>query len=206
MSMKTPLCTDPVESLQPAALRQCRMWHLAAGAQEPAAGVIASLSNETRAQAIACGRAGAECAVKPYQLCPSSDAPYAAWVATPFSRVASSVFESVQRRQRPRPMDAGAATLWGVGLYVLPPDDVRRAGSIKRVFLRREGKIIEARTSTLAPVTIAGSDGAGREVSKGFFSFPIDAFAPTSDLTVVFVGASGETTCTLDRERLQALR
>ena len=179
---------------------------LAAGAQEPAAGVIASLTKETYAEAIACGRAGAECAVKPYQLCPSDQARYAAWIATPFSRVASSVFESVQRRQRPRPMDQGAAILWGVGVYVLPPDDVRRAESIKRVFLRREGKIIEAKTSTLAPVTLAGSDGVKREVSKGFFSFPIDAFAPISDLTVVLVGESGETTCTLERTRLQALR
>jgi hypothetical protein len=93
-----------------------------------------------------------------------------------------------------------------MGVYVMPPDDVRRAESIKRVFLRRAGNIIDAHTSTLAPVTIAGSDGATREVSKGFFSFPIDAFAPTSDLTVVFVSESRETTCTLDSQRLQALR
>jgi hypothetical protein len=172
----------------------------------PGGGLIATLTNDARAAAIACGRAGAECAVKPYQLCPSPDARYTAWIATPFSRVASSVFESVQRRQRPRPMDAGTATLWGVGVYVLPPDDVRRADSIRRVFLRRGGDIIEAHTTTLAPVTIAGSDGISREVAKGFFSFPIDAFAPTGDLTVVFVSESGETTCTLDSQRLQALR
>jgi len=179
---------------------------VAARAPDTGGGLIATLTNDARAAAIACGRAGAECAVKPYQLCPSADAKYVAWITTPFSRVASSAFESVQRRQRPRPMDAGSATLWGVGVYVLPSNDVRRAESIKRVFLRREGNVIDARTSTLAPVTIAGRDGLARDVSKGYFSFPIDAFGPASNLTVVFVGESGETTCTLDSQRLQALR
>ena len=49
-------------------------------------------------------------------------------------------------------------------------------------------------------------DGTAKTLSRGFFVFPIETFAPTAELNLVLVGQSGETTCTIDRRRLASLR
>jgi hypothetical protein len=169
-------------------------------------GIIERLNTDSQAEAVACGRSGAACAKTPYQLCPTDSSPYSAWLATPFSRVASGVFEAMQRGQRPHTMSPGEANHWGLGIYVSPVDDYRRTGDIRRVLIRRADRAIEPITSTLAPVTISLPDGLTKEVSKGYFAFPFDAFVPDSDLTVVLIGTSGETSCMVSRDRLRALR
>src|SRR5262245_20819702 len=89
-----------------------------AQAPESAAG-IRFLNKESRREAVACGRSGADCAVKPYRLCPQNQR-FSAWIATPFSRIAASVFESLEKGERPKPWDAGEANAWGAGIYVYP--------------------------------------------------------------------------------------
>jgi len=167
---------------------------------------IKRITMETRKEAILCGKSGAECAVTPYRLCPSENGPHSAYVATPFSRVAAAVFEAMKRHARPIPMSPGEANGWGVGIYVFPGEDYDKADSIERVMIRREGETIEPETTTLAPVTLVSRAGAKKEVSKGFFAFPMTAFAPTADMAIVFVGSAGQTICTLDRSRLSMLR
>jgi hypothetical protein len=168
-------------------------------------GIIERLTMETRDQAIACGRAGIDCAVAPYALCPLNGR-YAARIATPYSRVASAVYEALKAGGRPNPMTPGAATRWGVGVFVFPAEDSANAESIQRLEIRREGRVIRPTTSTVGPISARMPDGATKQLTRGFFAFPFDAFAPTADVTVIFVGLSGETACTLERSRLQALR
>src|SRR5580698_5349151 len=66
---------------------------------------VKRLTEETQEEAVACGQSGADCAVKPYLLCPSEIDRYSAWIATPYSRIASSIFNAVERHQRLRPME-----------------------------------------------------------------------------------------------------
>jgi hypothetical protein len=180
---------------------------LAAGlAGQGNSGIVVRLAPEAYDQAKACGRAGADCAVTPYQLCQAPDARYAARIATPFSRVAGGVFEAVKRGRRPDPMPAAAATRWGVGIYVLPAEGSPNADAIQRVELRRRSRVIPPLTSTVGPVPAKMPDGSSKTLARGFFSFPAGAFDPSTDVTVVFVGAAGETTCTLNQIRLQELR
>jgi len=170
-------------------------------AQLPEAGIVQRLTAETHEQAVACGQRGAECSVTPYQLCPS-DGQYAAHIATPFSRVASAVSDAKGRR----PMTPGAATRWGVGIYVYPAENSAKAESIQRLEIRREGRTIQPTTSTVGPLTVKNADGSTKQSARGFFAFPAEVFAPTAEVTVVFVAGSSQTICVLDSARLRALR
>jgi len=174
-------------------------------AQSDDAVIIERLTVETRDQAIACGRAGVECAVTPYALCPSNGR-YAARIATPFSRIASGVFDALKAGRRPNPMPPGAATRWGVGIFVYPAEDSAAAQAIERLEVRRDGRVIRPTTSTVGPIAARGPDGSTKQLARGFFAFPADTFAPSSDVTVVFIAGSGETACILDRTRLKTLR
>ena len=165
---------------------------------------IKFLTQDTYAEAIACGRSGAECAVAPYQLCPADIQQYSAWIATPFSRVASSVFERLNRRQRPRAMERGPANDWGLGIYVSPKENSEKADSIQRVAVKRAGLTIEPTTTTLAPLSVG--EGPTRQLSRGFFAFPMDTLSPGGGVTVVLSGASSEVTCSIDRDKLEGLR
>jgi hypothetical protein len=178
----------------------------ARAAQAPSAGVITKLTPELYREAMACGRAGADCAVTPYQLCPSPDGPFEATLATPFSRVAGGVYESIRNRQRVRSMDRGAATAWGIGIYVNPSARPGVRSVIRRVYLKRDGREVGPLTSTVAPVTTTATDGSARELARGFFAFSPDAFRPGRSVTIVFVGSEGEYECTLDSTRLGRLK
>ena len=166
---------------------------------------IEPLTLDTHAEAIACGKEGADCAIEPYRLCPDTLVRYRARLATPFSRVASGVAESISNGGRVRPMTPGAANGWGVGIYVLPAD-AGHAEAIQRVFLKQGGDVIQPVTSTVAPWILTRADGTKLQSSRGFFAFPMDAFSPSAPTTVVLVGRLGEATCTLDAERLADLR
>lgn len=171
-----------------------------------AAGGIQPITMELRDKAIRCGEAGAHCAIAPYRLASPETQPFSAWIATPYSRVAFSVFEALRLKQPPRPMEPGAANGWGVGIYVSPAEDYARGDSIRRVVIERAGRAIEPETTTLAPVTLVNAAGEKKQVSKGFFAFPLETFAPTADITIVLMGSAGEIRCPLSRRKLAALK
>jgi hypothetical protein len=164
------------------------------------------LTEETQEEAIACGQSGADCAVKPYLLCPSGIDRYSAWIATPYSRIASSIFNAVERHQRLRTMEPGLANRLGAGVYVSPrAASFDQADSIQRVVIRRGDQIIQPTTTTLAPIAIENAAGDRKQLSRGFFAFPLDAFSPASDITVVLIGPSGESSCSLSRLELATM-
>jgi hypothetical protein len=177
---------------------------VAAGRETASTVGIGRLSAEAYDEAIACGRSGAECAITPYLLCPASNERFSSYLATPFSRVASGVAEATRTGERIEPMSPGEANGWGVGIFVTPGPNPRLSESIHRVMIKRGGKVIEPTTTTLAPAVYRGRGSP--PLSKGYFAFPMDAFSLTSELTVVFVGASGEFTCALDQRKLSSLR
>jgi len=190
--------TAAIVALLFACKAQAETAELAAGIQR--------ITMDTRADAIRCGHAGFACAVEPYQLCPARNSPFQARLATPFSRVAGYVFEVAATGDRLKPMTPGAANGWGVGIYVFPSDDPTRADAIRHVSLRRGGQTIEPLTVTLAPVSPTDGAAPTKPLAKGFFSFPMEAFAPTADVTIVMAGSTGEVSCTLDGGKLSTLR
>jgi len=175
--------------------------------QPPFEGIIERLTKDTLAQALACGQSGAECAVSPYQLCPA-DGPrrYDARIATPFSRVALATFEAGQAGRRGRPMEPAAVNRWGVGIYVFPAGASAEADAIQRVEIRREGKVIQPKTSTGGPIAAQMPDGSTKQLARGFFSFPAEVFNASDEVIVVFISAAAVTTCPLDRSKLKSLR
>jgi hypothetical protein len=165
---------------------------------------ITRLTDETYDEAIACGRSGTECAVTPYLLCPRDNGQYSAYVATPFSRVASSVYETSRSGPKERPMSLGEANGWGIGIYVLPGNNPRFADSIQKVLIRKGNEVIDPITVTTAPAIYRGP--ASPPIMKGYFSFAADAFTGAPSITVVFTGLSGNVECSLDRTRLESMR
>jgi hypothetical protein len=103
-------------------------------------------------------------------------------------------------------MERVNANRWGTGIYVYPAATSRNADGIQRLELRREGRVIQPLTATVGPITTIAADGSKKQLTRGYFAFPPDAFAPSADLTLVLVGASGETSCVLDSSRLKAIR
>ena len=94
----------------------------------------------------------------------------------------------------------------GRRIYVSPAGDFDRADSIHRVVIRRGTETIQPITTTIAPVVLTSRGNLKKQVSKGFFAFPINAFAPSADISIVLTGSLGESVCTLDRHTLAALR
>jgi len=174
--------------------------------QKHESGVIPRLSADAYEQAKLCGRAGAECAVAPYQVCPSESARYSVRIATPFSRVASAVLEGLRSGKPGRGMDRGNANRWGTGIYVLPAERSVSAAGIERIELRRDGRVIQPLTTTVGPIAVPMPDGSSKQLSRGYFAFPPEAFDASEDVSIVFTGSPGESSCILDRARLQTLR
>jgi hypothetical protein len=172
---------------------------------EPAVTGITDVTLESRRDAIACGKSGDDC-LAAYRLCSAENRRYSAWIATPFSRIAFSVFDALKKQERPRPLERGDANMWGVGIYVFPSENYNSADAIQRLEIRREGNTIKPTTTTLAPVYVMNPSGVTKELSKGFFAFPAEVFAPTSEITVVFIGSAEQVTCSLDLHNLSALR
>jgi len=55
-------------------------------------------------------------------------------------------------------------------------------------------------------LTAEAADGSARQLARGFFVFPASAFEPTSDITIVLAGSSGEESCTITQEHLRDLQ
>jgi hypothetical protein len=172
---------------------------------QPAAGVIARLTVETREQAVECGRAGADCAVRPYELCPG-DLRYVATLVTPFSRVASAVLDAERTGRSLSRLGAASVNRWGVAIYVSPLQRSTDPESIARLEIRRAGRVILPMKSTVGVVTVTLSNGSTRPSTRGFFAVPADAFEPSTEVEIAFIGSSTQATCRLDRDRLRALR
>jgi hypothetical protein len=171
----------------------------------PTPGVIARLTVETREQAVECGRAGADCAVRPYELCPG-DGRYVATLVTPFSRVASAVLDAERNGRSLSRLGAASVNRWGVAIYVSPIQHSTDPESIARLEIRRGGRVILPTKTTVGVVTVTLSDGSTRPSTRGFFAVPADVFEPSTDVDIAFIGSSTQATCRLDRDRLRALR
>ena len=173
---------------------------------QPQGGIIARLTTESHEDAKACGRAGAECATAPYLVCPSERGRYTIRIATPFSRVASAVLDGIESGRPGRGMDRANANRWGTGVYVLPAVRSSEAAAIERIEIRRDKQIIRPLTTTVGPIAVAIPDGSSRRLDRGYFAFPPETFAPTSDVTMVLYGSSGKSACIITRAQLQKLR
>jgi hypothetical protein len=169
-------------------------------------GIIPRMSADDYERAKACGQAGEHCAVAPYLVCPSENVRYSIRVATPFSRVAAAVFENLKAGNRGRGMDRGNANRWGTGVYVLPAERSSSAAGIERVEIERDGQTIQPLTTTVGPIAVPMPDGSSRQLARGYFAFPGEAFMPTANVTMVLTSSTGVTTCMIDRDRLRVLR
>jgi hypothetical protein len=173
---------------------------------ESTTGILGYLDAETFEQAKACGHRGGECAVTPYEMCPLEKPRYSVRLATPFSRVASAVFEGVKSGRAGRGMDRANAIRWGTGIYVLPTEGSTNAAGIERLQIRRESLTIQPKTSTVGMIAVRMPDGSSKQLARGYFSFAAEVFAPSATITLVLKGTAGETTCEVDRARLLSLR
>ena len=66
--------------------------------------------------------------------------------------------------------------------------------------------MIQPLTTTVGPLAVTLPDGASKTLTRGYFAFGDDVFTPSESVTVVLIGAGGESTCFLDRSRLERLR
>jgi hypothetical protein len=103
-------------------------------------------------------------------------------------------------------MERGSANGWGLGIYVSPSSDYETAGSIEHVVVRRGDRVIQPMTTTVAPLTVGADGQSTKQLSRGFFTFPMDTLSLGADVTVILSGVSGEVTCTLSGDKLQNLR
>ncbi len=168
---------------------------------------IAALTAASRQDAIECGNEGESCAIAPYEICPGQATGYNVRIVTPFSRVAIAEMEARRNNQPLGRMGPGSVNGWGIGVTVAPSEWSQSAQSISRLEIQRaDGSVIEPKWTVVGPLTTRIVEGATRKLTRGFFVFPAEAFAPTSDVTLVLTGPGGQAQCQIDRARLAALR
>jgi hypothetical protein len=170
-----------------------------------AEGVIARLTAETKAEAVACGRSGPACAIAPYELCPRTSG-YTASLVTPFSRVAEAAYDEARGAKPLGRMGPVSVNRWGIAVSVFPAAGTPDPDAIERVEIRRGAQSISSQKSTVGPVAVTTADGSVLSSRRGFFVFPATVFDPSADIDVVFVGGRGQTICHLDPVHLKALR
>jgi hypothetical protein len=164
---------------------------------------VQRLTKASYEDAVACGHSGERCAITPYLICPAPNGPFTAYIATPYSRVASAINDALKAGKPARSPGASEANYWGFGVYVFPANSRRLADSIEKVMIRRGSEVIEPLTATTAPAVYRG---AHPPLTKGFFAFPMDAFTPSASITFILMGTSGTIECSFDRSKLEALK
>jgi hypothetical protein len=168
-------------------------------------GVIARLTAETKAEAVACGRAGPTCAIAPYELCPRTSG-YRASLVTPFSRVAKAAYDDARGAKPLGRMGPLSVNRWGIAVSVAPAAGTPDPDAIVSVEIRRGGQGIAPQKSTVGPMAVKNAAGSVVSSRRGFFVFPAAALDSSVEIDVVFIGSRGESICHLDQARLRALR
>lgn len=117
------------------------------------------------------------------------DAPFSVLISTPYSRAGFVAAEARRKFQPPPTIRIDELNAEGLTIEV-SPGGFTSADAIENVVLKRGDAIMRPLASNVVPVTIENAMGAKKDVSRGSFRFPINAFAPTSPVTIILVGRS----------------
>jgi len=114
--------------------------------------------------------------------------PYRTQLLSPYCDLVMRVRQAARSKRpyTPEPFDPSAPQF--VVIRVGPNSYFDKADSIKGMTVKRDGKVIEAAKTELVSQTIG--DENKREILTGRFWFPIEAFAPGSKVTLVYIGPS----------------
>ena len=130
--------------------------------------------------------------------------PYRTLLLSPYCDLEMRVRDAALRKRpfKPETFDPTASQF--VVIRVGPNSYFEKADSIKSLFLKRDGKVIEAAKTELTPQVL--DDATKREVVTGRFWFPVEAFIPGSNVTLVYVGPTRNWEWTFTSEELIALQ
>jgi hypothetical protein len=131
--------------------------------------------------------------------------PYRTQLLSPYCELSARVAEAsrLHRRFVAEPFSPSAAQF--VLIHVGLNSYFDKADSIKGLRLRRNGQVIEPSKTELTPETVGEGSGR-RELLTGRFWFPVEAFAPGSTVTLIYVGPTRTWEWTVSEKELSALQ
>ncbi len=118
----------------------------------------------------------------------AKDAPFGVELLTPFSRAAMAAAQARRKFATPRSANLAALNSGGVVVNVTAGSSFLTADAVEGMVIRRGDQVIKPLTSRIQPAVIGNRMGAKSPSAVGVFTFPMNAFAPTSPLTIVIVG------------------
>jgi len=131
--------------------------------------------------------------------------PFIFYIESPFTRIASGVRGWRGSANPPAPLTGERANQDLVGIDVRPGPDLSTADEVKDVFVRRGATVWKPLRATRETTTMR-SGGREKVFRCGTFTFPFEVFEPSSDITVVVVGAKGNFEWTIVRDELAAMK
>ena len=153
---------------------------------------ILPISRESYYNAIECGKQGGQrplCVFYDADLCTNPDFTLALYTA--YKQVAYEVWQAVSRKQAAPTPSYVEAQKTRITVGVTPVRGSKNP--ISGVVIRRGG-------TSVKPATQSVDENGGR------FIFDYAAFAPTSDITIDFVGRAATQSCSVDRATLARFR
>lgn len=124
--------------------------------------------------------------VAPSRDVSTSDGPFAIAFKTPFLRGVDLVWEA-KRKFQPAPVLSPAELNRSQVQFVVGSKNMT-SDAIESMVIRRSASLIRPIRSVSAPVQMANILGASQSSNVSVFIFPVDAFEPTEDIVLVFIG------------------
>lgn len=95
-------------------------------------------------------------------------------------------------REAVRRMEPAEDVPWPAGVVITVSPNDPAAPDIDKVVVMRDGRIVPPLSSALRPVNMRSSSGAPFSIHAGRVIYPVNAFDPGTDVTVIAIPVTGD--------------
>src|SRR5262249_32524512 len=132
--------------------------------------------------------------------------PFHFYIQTPYSTVSAAFAEAKRTYTEVKVPPDAVLTARVADVVVYPGSYAPTVEGIERVVLKRNGVIIQPLAAAVTPTTLSNGFGKKITVTEGRFTFPMAAFAPDTEVTIILIGTVHTFEWTMALEELLALK
>jgi hypothetical protein len=132
--------------------------------------------------------------------------PYTTVIVTPYCGLAMDAAAAAREYKPFTPAPFDANDVQTVVIKVWAGSSFAAAESIKHFVVKRDGVLIQPLKAELETVQVQNRMGASREITRGDFTFPVEALAVGAKVTLVWIGPVRNWEFTFTPEELASLK
>jgi hypothetical protein len=143
------------------------------------------------------------------QLGVATEGPFRFSLRTPY---VSAALQSADAKRKFEPVPTASASLLlalnaqKVVVQVTPGSKITNVDAIENVVIRRAGQIVRPLKASVTPEEVHNAMGMSKPSASGDFTFDFDTFAPTTAITLVLIGHTGNVEWPMSPAELALLR